>query len=103
MEHLRRKLLYEFYKLLDLAILICVLAFVILYFSETPKEFTSSDVLAFFSYKIKLVNVILLTMLVVIWPAILSTFGLYQSQRSVKLGQDFFNIWKGVGVGTMLR
>ena len=102
MEHLRRKLLYEFYKLLDLAILVCVLGFVMLFFSSTPKELTSTDVLAFFSYKIKFVNVILLTILVVIWPGILSTFGLYQSQRSVKLGQDFMTIWKAVGVGTML-
>jgi len=54
MEHLRRKLLYEFYKLLDLAILVCVLAFVILFFSETPKELASSDVLAFFSFKNKI-------------------------------------------------
>ena len=102
MEHLRRKLLYEFYKLLDLAILVCVLAFVMFYFSEIPKELTSSDVLAFFSFKMKFINVILLAMLVVIWPTILSTFGLYQSQRSVKLGQDFITIWKAVGVGTML-
>ena len=96
MEHLRRKLLYEFYKLLDLAILVCVLAVVIFFFSDVPKELTSSDVLAFFSYKIKFINVILLATLVVIWPAIFSAFGLYRSQRSVKLGQDFIAIWKPV-------
>ena len=56
----------------------------------------------FFSYKIKIINIILLGMIIVIWPGIFSTFGLYQVRTTVKFSEDFVNIWKAVGIGAML-
>lgn len=101
MQHLRRKILLELYKLADLAILVCVLALSMLFFSGNPEEQMRS-VIAFFSFKIKLINVLLLGMIIVIWPGIFSTFGLYQSRTTFKFWEEFLNIWKAVGIGTML-
>ncbi len=101
MQHLRRKILLELYKLIDLVILVCVLVFVMLFFSATPEENIRSLV-AFFSFKIKIINIILLGMIIVIWPGIFSTFGLYKFRTTVKISEDFVNIWKAVGIGAML-
>ncbi|MCH7678385.1 sugar transferase [candidate division KSB1 bacterium] len=101
MQHLRRKILLELYKLADLVIMVCVLAFCMIFFSELPKEEIQS-LFAFFSVKIKLVNVILLGMIVAVWRGIFSTFGLYRSRFTFKVGDEFLNIWKAVGIGTML-
>ena len=101
MQQLRRKIVLELYKLADLMIMVCVLAFCMLYFSDLPKEQIQSLV-AFFSVKIKLVNVILLGMIIAVWRRIFITFGLYRSRFAFKVGDEFSNIWKAVGIGTML-
>ncbi|MCZ6593941.1 MAG: sugar transferase [Bacteroidetes bacterium] len=101
MQHLRRKLLFELYKLLDAGIMLVVLAFVIVFFSLDSKDHLP-DFFVFFSYHIKLINVVLLGMLIFIWPAIFSSFGLYKSQRLGIINNEFLKILKAVGVGTML-
>jgi exopolysaccharide biosynthesis polyprenyl glycosylphosphotransferase len=102
MQPLRRKLLFELYKLMDLVILIFVLAVVLFFFSATPADGQMRSPLAFFTIKIKLINVFLLGVILVVWPAIFSLFGLYQSQRLVSLRLEFFNVLKAVGFGTLL-
>lgn len=101
MQHIRRKLLLELYKLMDLGFMLLVLAVVLFFFSSSSGS-QMSNPLAFFSIKIKLTNVILLGMLIIVWPSIFSTFGLYQSQRLISLRLEFFNILKAVGFGALL-
>ena len=101
MQYLRRKLLFELYKLLDAGIMLVVLAFVIVFFSLDSKDHLP-NFFVFFSYHIKLINVVLLGVLIFIWPAIFSSFGLYKSQRLGIINKEFLKILKAVGVGTML-
>ena len=101
MQHLRRKLLHELYKLIDLGVVVCVLAIVLYFFSSAPVEHTRNP-LAFLAIKIKVVNVILLGVILIIWLGIFSSFGLYQSRSTFQYRRDFLNIWGAVGIGTML-
>ena len=101
MQHLRRKLLVELYKLVDSSIMFFVLVFVLIVFS-VDSNIQGRDPVIFLSSHIKLINVLLLGLYLIVWPAIFATFGLYQSQRLVIAKKEFLNIWKAVGVGTMV-
>lgn len=86
---------------MDLGILVCALALVLFFFSDAPEE-QMRNPLAFFTIKVKLINLILLGVFLVFWPVIFSSFGLYQSKRLSNFKEEFLNIWKAVGVGTLL-
>ncbi len=101
MQQVRRKLLLEFYKLLDCSIMLAVLAFVLVFFSTVTDERLRNP-LQFFSSHIKLVNFLLLIALFFLWPAIFSSFGLYRSQRLNRNKRELFDIAKAVGIGTMI-
>lgn len=100
MQHLKRKLLFEIYRLIDSFVMVVSLSIAIIFFS-LDSQFNFDAPLEFFALHINVVNFILLGLFMVIWPVNFTLFGLYQSQRYARDRDEFINIIKAVSLSTV--
>ncbi len=99
MTNLRRKLLAKGTRFLDL--LAMVITFSLSLYLFAPAD-APQDLIGFFTQKIKVINVIALTGLVIGWVRLFRYFGLYEVRRFGKIYLEWLDIIKAVTVNVLL-
>ena len=95
---MRKKLLAKGTRVLDL--LIMAVTFIAALYFHAPEE-APQNLLDFLSFKVKLINVIAFTVLVITWNRLFTFFGLYEVRRLGNIFKEWIDIFKAGTIGVL--
>src|SRR5438270_9411283 len=98
MTTLRRKILLNALKLLDLTIMVLVFALAAVPVWGVGQTVSITE---FFSMRVKVGNLFILVALIFLWYSLFSAFGLYESRRLCVRMAEVADVAKATSVGTL--
>ena len=100
MHELRRRILLNFIRVTDLAVMAIAFGVALLIAGQSLQEAGSLN--EFFAVRITLLNFLFFMGWLVVWHLILKSFGLYRTRRAGVMAAEWWGVTKAAAVGTLL-